>query len=67
MTLNVKCSCGMIHSIKVGESAKCQCGAVVSIRKARGRLTPWATYDYPYPKSAGKPEIVNKPREWKLC
>jgi|WetSurMetagenome_2_1015567.scaffolds.fasta_scaffold1497323_1 hypothetical protein len=65
MNLNVKCHCGIVHKLEVGNSARCQCGATISLRKStKGNITPWSIYDYPYPKSTGKPEIINKPRGW---
>lgn len=66
MKLDVKCHCGMVHRLEVGESATCQCGAVVRVRKsAKGNITPWAHYATPGPKgSHGAPQIVKKPHGW---
>ena len=68
MNLSVKCHCGMVHKIQIGESAKCQCGATLALRKSsKGYITPWASYETPQQKgSSGAPEIINKPRGYEF-
>lgn len=56
---DVRCSCGAVHGMQVGDSTPCQCGATLSLRKdSVGYITPWAS------GATGAPHIVNKPKGW---